>query len=80
MGNLESAAGNLDEALDYFNKAIAIRSKAGDTAASLLATSYLCLSRVYFLRGDYDKAFNLLGESEALFFRIGGPDGHFMAQ
>lgn len=80
MGNLESASGNFDEAIDFFEKAIAIRLSAGDAAASLVANSYLCLSRVHFLRLEYENSFNLLGESEALFFRIAGADSHFMAQ
>ena len=80
MGNLESATDNLDEAMEYFKRAIAIRVEGGDTAASLLANSYLCTSRVYFLRGEHEVAFNLLAQSEALFFRTAGADAHFMAQ
>ena len=80
MGNLESATENLDEAMEYFRVATAIRIKGGDTAASLLAMTYLCTSRVYFLRGDYDVAFNMLAQSEGLFFRTAGADAHFMAQ
>lgn len=80
MGNLESAAGNLDEAVNYFNKAIANRISHGDSAATLLANSYLCLSRAYFLRGEYKKALDVLAQSESLFFRIAGGDSHFMAQ
>ena len=80
MGNLEAASDNLDDAMDYFKRAIAIRIDAGDMAASLLANSYLCMSRVHFLRGEYADAFNLLAQSEALFFRTAGADAHFMAQ
>jgi tetratricopeptide (TPR) repeat protein len=80
MGNLEAASDSLDEAMDYFNRAIAIRIEAGDMAASLLANSYLCLSRVHFLQGRYEEAFKMLAESEALFFRTTGADAHFMAQ
>jgi tetratricopeptide (TPR) repeat protein len=80
MGNLESATGNVDEAMEYFDKAISIRLAAGDAAASLLANSYLCLSRAHILRSEYENAFNLVAVSESLFFRIAGADSHFMAQ
>ena len=80
MGNLEFAAFNLNEAMDYFKRAIAIRSNAGDKAAILLASSYLCMSRVFYLRGEYDEAVNLLAQSEALYFRTAGADAHFMVQ
>jgi len=79
MGNLESTCDNLDTAMDYFKRSIAIRIEAGDMAASLLANSYLCMSRVHYLRSEFDEAFNLLGQSEALFFRTAGADAHFMA-
>jgi tetratricopeptide (TPR) repeat protein len=80
MGNLEFASDNLDEAMDYFRRAITVRINAGDTAASLLANSYLCMSRVHYLRGEYEEAFSLLAQSEALYFLTAGADAHFMAQ
>lgn len=84
MGNLESAVypgvDNLDLAMDYFKRAVAIRIMPGDEKASLLANSYLCMSRVHYLRGEYDEAYKLLSQSEALYFRIAGADAHFMAQ
>jgi tetratricopeptide (TPR) repeat protein len=80
MGNLELASNNYDESIDYLNKAIAIRIDKGDVAGTLLANSYLCLARAYLYKKDYEKAFTILGQSEALFFRTGGPDTHFMAQ
>jgi hypothetical protein len=84
MGNLESAdsssTDNLEKAMRYFERAIAIRIDGGDTAASLLAISYLCISRVYFLRKEYTAAENMVRQSDALFFRTSGADAHFMAQ
>jgi hypothetical protein len=84
MGNLEaadsSAADNLENAANYFQRAIAIRIAGGDTANSLLANSYLCMSRVHFLKQEYDDALALLSKSEALFYRISGADAHFLAQ
>jgi len=84
MGNLESAmfpaSDNLDIAMDYFKRAVAIRTDAGDIAAGLLANSLLCMSRVHFFRAEYEEAYNLIAQSEALFFRTAGADAHFMAQ
>lgn len=84
MGNLETANSitteTLDKAMGYFNRAIAIRIEGGDEAAALLANSYLCLSRVYFLRKDYSNARKKVSEAEALFFRTSGGEAHFMAQ
>ncbi len=80
MGLLEETCVNLDEASAYFSRAIAIRSKAGDAAPALLANSYLCMSRVHFHKKDYDQAFAMLAQSEALYFRTSGPNAHFMAQ
>jgi hypothetical protein len=84
MGFLESAvsvaADNLEKVTDYFDRAITIRVAHGDTANSLLANSYLCMSRVHFLGKEYDKALAMLGQSKALYYRIAGADAHFMAQ
>jgi len=84
MGNLEAAdsaaADNLEKATSYFERAIAIRFAGGDTANSLLANSYLCMSRVYFSKKEYEDALTMLGQSEALFYRLSGADAHFMAQ
>jgi len=83
MGNLESASKNFDEAMEYFKRAIAIRVEGGnvrdDTAAILLAVSYLCVSRVHFLKEDYETALNMCAQSEALFFRTSGANAQFMA-
>jgi len=79
MGNLETATDNLDDAMDYFERAIAIRVDGGDTAASLLAFSYLCMSRVHYLRGEYDTAQKIVAQSEFLFSHTSGADALFMA-
>lgn len=84
MGNLEAtdwtSEDNLEKAADYLNRAITIRVTHGDTAINPLANSYLCMSRVHLLKREYEKAIAILGQSEALFFRIHGADSHFMAQ
>ena len=80
MGNLEATCDNLVEASEYLEHAIAIRTAAGDPHTTLLANSYLCFSRVYSARGDWPKAFQLVGQAEALFSRTVGDGAPFMAQ
>lgn len=80
MGNLESASDNLDEAMEHFNRAVSLRLAAGDPAAILLATTYICIARVYFLKGDYNEAFKMTAQCEALFVRTAGADNHFLAK
>jgi len=80
MGNLESACGNLEEAMDYFNRAVTLRLAAGDAAASLLATTYICIARVHFLKDEYAEAYKITAQSEALFVRTAGADNHFLAK
>lgn len=80
MGLLESTSDNLSKAREYFNQAIAIRFACGDSASSLLANSYLCMSRVHFLEKEYDQAFAMLAQSEALYVRTSGANAHFMSQ
>jgi hypothetical protein len=80
MGNVESACNNLVEAMDYFNRAVPIRLAAGDSAASLLALTYICIARVHFLKEEYDEAFRMTAQSESLFVRSSGADNHFLAK
>ena len=79
MGCLECASDNLEEASEYFDRAIEIRRQAGDTATSLLASSYLWKARVYLLRKQYENSISLVAESKTLFFWTTGADAHFMA-
>lgn len=81
MGNLETACDNLEKAREFFDKAIAIRVNGGDANASLLANSYLCLSTVFYRRREFETAFSMVGQSEALFFRTSaGAETLFNAQ
>ncbi len=80
MGNLESAAGDYENAMEYFNRAVKIRLAQGDTAANQLALLYLCIGRVDSLKGDFDKASRNFARSEALFVRTLGAEKHYMAQ
>ncbi|PVH79051.1 TPR-like protein [Cadophora sp. DSE1049] len=79
MGHLETTSENLVEATDYLQRAIEIRLAGGDAASNLLAISYLCLGRVHFLQEEYEKAFDIVAQSEALFFRTSGANAPLMA-
>lgn len=86
MGNLESAAGNYDAAMDYFRKTEAIRMTQGETAENQLALLYLCIGRCMALETalegaqDYAEAQNMVSRAENLFARTIGAEKHFMAQ
>lgn len=79
MGNLEYASENHAEAMRYLDLAIELRSKAGEKGANLLAISYLCIARVYYVRQDYPVAFQKLSIAEDLLVKTVGPQAHFMA-
>jgi len=80
MGILGATCDSLVEASEYFEHAIAIRTAAGDPHTTLLGNSYLCYSRVYSARGEWQKAFQLVGQAEALFSRTVGGGAPLMAQ
>lgn len=80
MGNLETAAGDYDKAMEYFDRAVNIRIAQGDTAANQLALLYLCIGRVDSLRKEYDKAAKRFSTAENLFVRTLGAERHYMAQ
>jgi tetratricopeptide (TPR) repeat protein len=80
IGNLESAAGKAELALDYFRKVEEIRKKQGVAAENQLALLYLCMGRCYSSQGKYKEAMEMLQRSESLFVRTIGADKHFMAQ
>jgi tetratricopeptide (TPR) repeat protein len=80
MGNLETAAGNYERAMDFFNRAVDIWIAQGDEGANQLALIYLCIGRVDSLRKDYDKAARRFSTAENLFVRTLGSERHIMAQ
>jgi hypothetical protein len=80
MGNLESACDNLDEAMEYFNRAVALRLAAGDIAAGLLAITYICIARVHYLKQMYEESYKMTAQSEALFVRTAGENNNWLAQ
>jgi tetratricopeptide (TPR) repeat protein len=79
MGNLETGSANYEEAMEYYTKAVTIRSSQGDQSAGHLALTYLCIGRLLFFQEKYEEAKKYLANSEALFVRTTGADTHFMA-
>jgi tetratricopeptide (TPR) repeat protein len=79
MGNLETGCGRYDEAMELFTRAVNIHLAFGDSAATQLALTYLCIGRLYYFQGLYDEAVKTLASSEALFVRTSGAETHFMA-
>lgn len=80
FGNLESAEGNYDDALDLFDRAKKIRVKLGPDAIVPLAVSHMTTGRAYFLKGMVREAMDNYKQAEAIFLDQFGPKAHFMAQ
>ncbi|KAI0805273.1 P-loop containing nucleoside triphosphate hydrolase protein [Xylaria sp. FL0064] len=79
FGNLESAEGMYESALDLFEQARKIRVKLGADAVVPLAVTYMTTGRAYFLKGIYPEAMDNYEKAEEIFMKIFGPKGHFMA-
>jgi tetratricopeptide (TPR) repeat protein len=80
LGGLETGAGNFEEALINYNRAVTTLVKAGDAGAKQLASTYLGIGRCYSCQRDFTKARHMLGQAEQLFVRTIGQDKHFMVQ
>lgn len=80
LGNVESAEGNYDKALDLFQRAARIYTELGDSQVLFLALSWIQIGRVYFLQGLLDDAYKEFMRSENLLLRTGGPNKHYLAQ
>lgn len=79
-GNLELAAGNGDEATDFYEQALEIWKKGGDSDAISLALTYLCLGRTSMLKGELNVAMQHTTLAEALFLKTIGADKGFMVK
>lgn len=79
LGNIESAQGNLEEALELLTQAARIRERIGDEAAVMLALNYLQIGRVYFLKGEYTRAYIEYQRCEGVFLKKAGRNGWFLA-
>lgn len=80
LGNVELATGTVDDAIEYFNRAIPIWQTAGDSWATHLALTYLCVGRAYMFQGKLTDALRMTSQSDALFMRTIGKDRGFMAE
>jgi tetratricopeptide (TPR) repeat protein len=78
MGNLETALGNLAEAMKYLEKAQLIA--ASSTSRSILAKIYLGISRVHYLQNQFEAARRWLIQAEMVVVRHFGADKGLMAQ
>ncbi|KAI0191096.1 hypothetical protein F4808DRAFT_476374 [Astrocystis sublimbata] len=79
FGNLESAEGKYESALDLFEQARKIRVQLGADAIVPLAVTYMTTGRAYFLKGMYAEATASYKKAEDIFLEVFGPKGHFMA-
>ncbi|KAH0564815.1 hypothetical protein GP486_001804 [Trichoglossum hirsutum] len=77
LGNLETATGHMEEAMEYYNKATSIYLKGDDKTAFQLALTDLCIGRVYMLQYKFAEARKAIARSEALFVRVLGTDKGF---
>jgi tetratricopeptide (TPR) repeat protein len=80
FGNLESAEGNYDVALDLFDSAKKIRVQLEAEAIVPLAVSHMTTGRAYFLKGMPLEAMDNYKQAEDIFLDQFGPKAHFMAQ
>jgi tetratricopeptide (TPR) repeat protein len=80
LGNVESAEGNYEEALELFQKAADIHSRLGDSQVLFLALSWMQMGRVYFLQEKPEDAHKMFQKSENLLQRTGSPNKHYLAQ
>lgn len=78
LGNLASAQGRYDEALEYFAKTEKIR--AGMEAVQSLGLIHMMTGRVYFQRGEYSEALERCEMAEEIFKLSPGPSSQLMAQ
>ena len=81
LGNVETAEGNYEKALEYLQQAAVIRETAGDEATVLLAVNYMQIGRVYALQnpGDDADAYEMYQKCEALLNRRVGRNKFFTA-
>jgi tetratricopeptide (TPR) repeat protein len=76
IGNLETASGNLQDAMKYLEKAQLIA--ANSNSNSTLAKIYLGISRIHYLHYQFEPARKWLIQAELLVTRSTGADKGFM--
>ena len=80
LGNLASAQGRYDKALEYFAKTEPIHIEAGEEAVVSLGMVHMMTGRVHFLRKDYAAASERYDMAEEIFKINPGPSSQLMAQ
>ena len=80
LGNVESAEGNLDKALELFARAEEIRARIGAGAVVALGVTHLTTGRAHFLKKEYAQAFSRYEKAEDIFMKVFGPSNQFIAQ
>ena len=78
LGNVETAEGNYEKALEYLQQAADIREDIGDEAAVLLAVNYMQIGRVYAIQ-NRDDAYEMYQKCEAVLNRRVGRNKFFTA-
>lgn len=81
-GNLQSAEGQYDSALRYFERAKIIRRRLGNEIIIPLGITYMTTGRALFLMEKYDEALVEYKEAAKIFIDKdkAGEEGHLMAQ
>lgn len=80
IGNLESATGHYEKALEYYRRSVEIGLKIGDKAALLLGMTYLGIGCCHAHYKNFSEARRFFGQAEQLFVRTLGADKYFMAK
>ena len=80
FGNLTSAQGHCDKALEYFAKTEPIRVEAGEEAIVSIGMIHMMTGRVHFLRKDYAAALDRYDMAEEIFKINPGSSSQLMAQ
>jgi tetratricopeptide (TPR) repeat protein len=80
LGNVETADENYEEARTLYQQAARIREEIGDSAATMLALTYLQIGRVDTLERKYQDGLKMLQRSESLFNRQTGSRLHYLAE
>jgi len=73
LGNLEAAEGNLDLAMKYQRRSLAIREKLSGTEI-MRGIVHQCMGRIFFLKGEYQAAAEEYRRCETLFLEYFGPE------
>jgi tetratricopeptide (TPR) repeat protein len=80
VGSIYDSKGDYEKALEYYNRALAIREKVFGTEHPDVATSYNNIGNIYYSQGDYEKAQEYLKKALAIFEKVLGTEHPNVAQ